>query len=261
MRNDELYHYGVVGMKWGVRRYQRKDGTWTGAGKARRKKMEPRKKRLTTPEQKEKLRKIIKGAAIGAGIAGVGVGGALLAKKYGPQVLNAMKSSAKYTGDLDDLLRAGKNNYDAIDKFASLRNKVPKGSKQYDMYTKLIKNARKESIPLGISTIKKGAGKTVRKVLRLPSDIANYGITEEGQAIGKEMFKENYKKLAGIGATAAGVVGTGATMYLGAAATDKLFDENYDRRAARINQQRYVKKPMQARASEYIFPNPNRKKK
>ena len=32
---SELYHYGVKGQKWGVRRYQNKDGTLTTAGKKR----------------------------------------------------------------------------------------------------------------------------------------------------------------------------------------------------------------------------------
>ena len=34
--NTELYHYGVKGQKWGIRRYQNKDGTLTAAGKSRR---------------------------------------------------------------------------------------------------------------------------------------------------------------------------------------------------------------------------------
>lgn len=50
--SDYLIHYGVKGMKWGVRRYQNKDGTLTNAGKKRYSEEDSEKKNRLSTKQK-----------------------------------------------------------------------------------------------------------------------------------------------------------------------------------------------------------------
>lgn len=78
--SNELYHHGIIGQKWGVRRFQNKDGSLTAEGRIRY-------------GGKESAGEKVKNAVVGAGRA---VGSA--AKKTGNAVGKAAKATVNYAG-------------------------------------------------------------------------------------------------------------------------------------------------------------------
>lgn len=100
--SSELYHHGIKGQKWGVRRYQNADRTLTTAGKARYSKGNGgNTTREISPETKKKLK--IAAAAI-AGLTLVGAS-AYLGYRYGMKVPRAKKPKIDLSNKTDKELQ------------------------------------------------------------------------------------------------------------------------------------------------------------
>ena len=57
LNNEEIYHHGVPGMKWGQRLYQNKDGSLTALGRKRAAKLENKYKYVTGRNIKKELKR------------------------------------------------------------------------------------------------------------------------------------------------------------------------------------------------------------
>ena len=101
LNNNELRHHGILGQKWGIRRFQKNDGTLTSAGKKRYADNESSTSRKLAEMKGRKT--IIRGAAIGgavavltAGVTSVAVSQYIL--KHSTSSVSAIKTGSTQKG-------------------------------------------------------------------------------------------------------------------------------------------------------------------
>lgn len=152
MTEYELYHYGVKGMKWGVRRFQRKDGSLTAAGQKRYSddspNAKPKSKRQLKLEESYKAKgysdlnaeraaarraKIEKIVAVTAGLTVAAAATYVVSKNIRERTDSIVKSGTK----IQVIARGAEKNTDRA--FYAAYNKSDK-SKYAGMYGKQIKD-------------------------------------------------------------------------------------------------------------------------
>lgn len=128
LRSDELMHFGVKGMKWGVRRYQNKDGSLTPLGR----------KKYGSKENFEYQRELKKAKRAGwLGVAAGTAGAAAGAFGVARAAANGRKETGSKTQEVADTLLdrnnkqgKGKDNMSDLESIAGQTNKVADNSLQ-----------------------------------------------------------------------------------------------------------------------------------
>jgi hypothetical protein len=94
--DEEFYHHGIRGMKWGVRRYQNDNGTLTNAGKKHYKYREAALRSVNKGTNYVKGRKAVKIASIISSSAAVASGALWVASAFVPgmPILNTVAAAA-----------------------------------------------------------------------------------------------------------------------------------------------------------------------
>lgn len=177
----ELRHHGIKGMKWGVRRYQNKDGTRTEAGKKRYRDMSAEEK----ADKARKTRKTVKRVALAMVMTASATAAVAAYRKNPDAAKSILKKVGNYTTDAWSGTKEG---------FADIFKEATTGTKaRYKAGVKTAYAGVKSGIKDGLKSAPKKATEVVITGATL---LAAKRILDRtvGEAESERIFKANNKK-------------------------------------------------------------------
>lgn len=192
---NSIYHHGIKGQRWGVRRYQNPDGSLTPEGRRHYGQLikEYKKAGMSEKEIQEaiaKRRKIMKGVAIGAGVAAAGIGAYYLHRHLGGKYLDkTLRAGSKIRTVGEDAARlknqhfyASKGALDESKYIAELGEKKGIFGNGIGEYKKQITNQAKENVKIASEKSQVNAFKKLMKNDNdFLEDVKKYNIMDKKQ--------------------------------------------------------------------------------
>lgn len=230
-----LYHHGIKGQKWGIRRWQNEDGSLTPEGI----------RRYGTVEnfnyQRAKKKRTIRNVAIGAGVGAAAIGGAALylnATKSGQNLKNNLKTYSS----LKKNLKGGNVNktYNYLKTYQNINSDPSRATAESKMREKIATQVfKKQAAKATLQAKKRGALEGMYEyATSKDKDGAQRVAAEAVKQAGKTAVTTAIQTLAGKG-----------TKMVTEAAIGAVASKGRD----------YVTKKFGEQAGGYMFQNPNKK--
>lgn len=170
---DILAHHGIMGMKWGVRRYQNPDGSLTTAGK----------RRYGDNDEKKSKKKVAATVAVGAGVVAGTILTAYLVKKIGAKKIPKLTQQAEIGKEVvDKVLKTSPMALMPISQIS------PQNVSTKAAVDKIVTTASEASPP--VRQIPKPSASTAKAVYEIPQTYSFETLMRQNNELLKKMYAD-----------------------------------------------------------------------